>query len=768
MSQSSSRENEAARIERIIARARSRIRLQYVLDAVTLGIVVGLFAATVVLGFVKGGAIAESNRALALGLCGVFPLAGLLYAMVRRIDDVGVAAMVDRANGFDDRLATALEFVRERDASGGEEGVRSAFKRAQIEDTLSRLDQLDPRKAHRFSAPRDLSAVGLFAAALLLMVVVQFPQEPERERALPWQEDRPEVAEEVEYHTVLDPGLATFRKDQVESLLEKARESEDEEARQAAEELRELLEEDQRGEVTPEQFNERLESIAQKLQDNCDGVDPEKLLSALKVLSPGFGDRGFAENIGLEVKAGKRDAAAKRVDDRASELAAAGELASGVSEEAFFRGVNAAVEQHLMCRQEELEKVEKQLKEAAAAAALDKNAHTKELSEALKQGDMEKAAKAIEEIAKKVEAGDINPKDLEALASLLEKFADKLNLNDPELAKKFQQYKDLVSKLEKKAATQKKGLSDKEKRQLDDAKKQLDQLRKEMEKNDRGEASRRLKRLTEETRKAADELRRQREAGQKGNKQDQSSEDAEKRAGTEGEKEKGENGQQGDKEDGEQQGDKKRNAADELRRLKKDQDGEASKDEIKEATDRLKEDAKRSQGGKKKKGGEQGDEQGAGSQDERANKIDEFLKQAKGQSGEKGQGGEQGQGGEKGQGQQGQGGDKGQGGQNGGDSQGKGGDGYGQGHEDPDGARTADLAGNREDTHVSGQKSGGPSTAETIKKASQQGFASRGYKDVYDNYEKAVEDVLESEKVPPGYRHYVRTYFDFIRPQDGQ
>jgi hypothetical protein len=53
-----------------------------------------------------------------------------------------------------------------------------------------------------------------------------------------------------------------------------------------------------------------------------------------------------------------------------------------------------------------------------------------------------------------------------------------------------------------------------------------------------------------------------------------------------------------------------------------------------------------------------------------------------------------------------------------------------------------------------------------IEAAAEQGFATEGYKDIHVEYEKVAEEVLESEQIPPGYRFYVRKYFDMIRPRE--
>ena len=53
---------------------------------------------------------------------------------------------------------------------------------------------------------------------------------------------------------------------------------------------------------------------------------------------------------------------------------------------------------------------------------------------------------------------------------------------------------------------------------------------------------------------------------------------------------------------------------------------------------------------------------------------------------------------------------------------------------------------------------------ETILSAAQKGFATKAYEDVYVQYKRKMEEVIESEKVPSGYRFYINKYFQKIKP----
>ena len=52
----------------------------------------------------------------------------------------------------------------------------------------------------------------------------------------------------------------------------------------------------------------------------------------------------------------------------------------------------------------------------------------------------------------------------------------------------------------------------------------------------------------------------------------------------------------------------------------------------------------------------------------------------------------------------------------------------------------------------------------TILSAAQKGFAGVGYKKVYADYERIVEEVMRTEKLPSSYKYYVKRYFAKIHP----
>jgi hypothetical protein len=76
------------------------------------------------------------------------------------------------------------------------------------------------------------------------------------------------------------------------------------------------------------------------------------------------------------------------------------------------------------------------------------------------------------------------------------------------------------------------------------------------------------------------------------------------------------------------------------------------------------------------------------------------------------------------------------------------------------------LDGKRHATSVEGQQGAGPSRSQTILGSAQKGFSSTSYKNVYRDYTAVSEEVMQKEKVPPGYRFYVKRYFQLIKPRE--
>jgi ABC-type transporter Mla subunit MlaD len=92
---------------------------------------------------------------------------------------------------------------------------------------------------------------------------------------------------------------------------------------------------------------------------------------------------------------------------------------------------------------------------------------------------------------------------------------------------------------------------------------------------------------------------------------------------------------------------------------------------------------------------------------------------------------------------------------------------YGSGHDDALAGDPTKLEGKTQDVTAAGVDSGqGAASAEVIYGAAERGFVGKGYQKVFTDYETVAEQVMTQDEIPPGYRFYVRRYFQLIRPRD--
>src|SRR6185369_12835852 len=95
------------------------------------------------------------------------------------------------------------------------------------------------------------------------------------------------------------------------------------------------------------------------------------------------------------------------------------------------------------------------------------------------------------------------------------------------------------------------------------------------------------------------------------------------------------------------------------------------------------------------------------------------------------------------------------------------GKGYGQGHDENLAGDPTKLEGKTQDVTAAGVDSGqGSASAEVIYGAAERGFVGKGYQQVFTDYQTVAEQVMTQDEIPPGYRFYVRRYFQLIRPRD--
>lgn len=378
---------------------------------------------------------------------------------------------------------------------------------------------------------------------------------------------------------------------------------------------------------------------------------------------------------------------------------------------------------------------------------------------ALQEKDLEKASKAVEKLAEKLLADNISAKDAEQLAKLLEKFADKINLDNPRLKDLFEKNKDAFDKLSNQFKDRK-DLTSGEKDLLKKAEKDLEKARQRAQADKTIGTGRALEQLQKETKEMAEKLKNhaeQEKKNAKSKKPEPNQPDFQQQVGRNA-----------------------KDAAEKLQQQSKEQQGEQAKKDAHKQLQDMRESMKRAQSGEEEKQKDQrrGEqvrdflERAKGEQEARSDKQMEQASKDSAESGEPKDGSQ----------------DSAQKPQPEGDEPGKGkeqdgsGDGSGssdrenklkqenQGQNDSGSNKGGEkdetkLDSKRVQENLKGEKGQGQSRSEIIQGASEQGFATTEYKDVYGDYSSVVEEVMEREKVPSGYRYYIKRYFQLIKPQ---
>ncbi|MSP63474.1 MAG: hypothetical protein EXR72_24645 [Myxococcales bacterium] len=392
-----------------------------------------------------------------------------------------------------------------------------------------------------------------------------------------------------------------------------------------------------------------------------------------------------------------------------------------------------------------------------AGEELSKDALARATAEALKRDDLDKAKQEMEALAKKIDQQKADEKQQRALAKAMEQAA-KEPAQTPEEKRAIEEVKKLEEEQRRlKREQQEKPKDEEVARRLQRNERRLEQLKREGQA--RADAQRMLQRLQRNMQSAASQMRDQNRAGAT-----QAMRDAARELGK---------------------------MQDEIRKLGNGRKMQSAVGELKELMRRMAGQGQDGQGqppgegqegyalgeaqsgreGNPGKNGQNG--QGDGKSGPEKQKLHDFLARAKGQGdpdgpkllkpGQEGSDGQlllpMGQGAQPGR-------DPGGQEQGHGPSQGAPGDRAGDSHDSRLTGDPTSLGGQRRALRAEGKMGAGPSKSETILGSAEKGFASAGYRRVYGDYTSVVEEVMSKEQVPPGYRFYVKRYFNLIKPRE--
>lgn len=713
-------------IHRLIARGRRRLRIQAALEAATTASILAVAAGLVVVFLVRDERVSAA-AGIGLGIGCLFIVAiGAAIGAARRIPAHVVAARIDRANGLADRLGTAYAFegtLRGNHASTPSETV--ALMGAAMRDAVKVLPRADVAAATPYRRPADSRAAMTFGIVALAVGGIFLPpkeKDPLIGIVIPGHAARGEVVELqgnrlcgfrdafVDTDGACDPDLLDLYLGEGASALSAGVQSWTPTRIQMI-----VPEEAPLGKTVVwvqvgERHSEPIEFEVIDPNDPRFRDDPPVALAD--------DDVDYTRDLlrDLERTAERENdefllSFVKEVESLLDK-AEKGELSKeqlleelAKAEQKYMEGSVEDLEQNLA----DLQKTGQELK---------KEKLTRELGEALAKGNLEQARQQMEKLAEQLANQELSRQDRQKVADALEKASEQFEKREQEreeqARKEIERGKDEVKRLKKELEEEKDEQEQKRlARKLEKKERELKKLQREEERKQQSAQNRSLKRLHRNMKDAANDMR---QDGEKNQRQaSRKMEDVARDTGK---------------------------VDSDRRKIKTQQKVASQMTDLKEALRRAKQ-------------GNRGPQDLFGK-----NKRDQdFNRRARG-----GQGSREAWKPGQGQGQKGQGQGQGQGQQPGGQGQQPGGDSYGDGH-DPNlmGDPTAE-SGNTTDESVSGLHGRGPSVRETVLSAAQKGFANKAYEKVYAQYKDIVEEVIRSEKVPSGYKYYVKRYFQKIKP----
>ena len=695
-----------------VARVRRRLRLQAATRLAVRGLLAAAAAVLVALILLKLHLIGwRAVGSVGLGGGGLVVVLAL-YGALRRIDPLRVAAQIDRSHALHDRLASALQFAQvAAPARPTEPGspVAAALRALAQQDAARAAQGVVPAIAAPWQRPAHLPLLGLLLLANLGVLVLRWP----RARSGP-PPATPVAASLAEApRLVVEPELLAPEKEELEKLIAEAQQQGDPETAAILAEMQKLLQEVERGELTRQEAFARLSELEQRLMQGKDGT-LEDLKQQLRKAGSELGEAKLGKELGQALVREDLERAQKELKKLAEQALARSESAQlGKDKQALAQAFEQAARS--------LSQKRDQSKDQSKDRNSDKNLKREDPSDPARQKDQWKDQNKSEELTRKLQ----ELRDEER--SLKKKLQE--NPRDQESERRLKKNQRELEQLEQ------------EKRERDEARRELEQLEKDLERAAE-QLQQQLAKMTPEQRQALEQLAK-----------DMS------------------------------------RMADEIRKLQKQQKGRGqgmmALGSIKTVLRRIARSAPgggqgQGQGDGQDKGPGQGrgQGQGQGQGQGKSGAMKDFQNRASG----KGQGEEEvlveGDG-QKGDGNvmllgEGEGtvllpglGGKQPGAEPGPGAPGQpGGDGIGKQHDPNLLGSPTQLDGKRRLTKVTGKEGAGPTRSETILGASERGFASAPYRKVYTDYTGVAEQVMSKERVPPGYRFYVKRYFQMIKPRE--
>ncbi len=679
-------ETDVASIEALVERLEWRLRLQQAVAGFVEGGCLALMIGAVAIAATRTGWAEPGNWWLWLIAALLAAIAAVAYRALQPVDTIGAARQLDRSHGLNDRLSTALSLARRDDLTD----ANRRFIRAQIDDAIRHIDDVEPRHAAPWRRPPDTLLLALVAAAVVSIAIMPMP---DHEEPLPEGFD-------AQYDRVLDDTTVALERERLRQFRDQLGDDPDGELQQLADDIEELLDAVEHREISDREFAERVDEL---LDDH-------------------FGD----------------DTAAQNLDTLSDALAEAARQTGDGHDQ-----------------------------------AMEENPELQAAMDALDEGDFQSAADELSELAERLDDEDISADEAERLADVLDDFADHIDRHQHRLQELYDEHRDQFEDL----ADQFDGdMSPEEEQLLDDARQAMDDAADDLDNFEDSSTNRQLDQLSRELDDAADDLRG--DPPQADDGADESAQD---------DQQDQQQPQDGDSPQDQQQpppvADQQPEGGDQQQQPQaQDDDGPDYRNpagrQLDDAADQLEDvERQRQQQQQREQAREQledmRDSMARGDREDdsqRAEQMEDFLDRARGDDSDTDR--QQPDADDEGQQQMPAGpGDEGAESEAPDDLDPDDAE-FGSG--DGDGGLDDSVDGDGEDIDfqhrdeqlegIDGQE--GPSRSEVVQSAAEEGFATADYQDVYGDYEDVVEEVMERDEVPDGYRYYIERYFELIRPQN--
>ena len=531
---------DLAVVRGLIGAARTRLRLQGAIEGAATGAILASASALTAVFLVRTEVIGEPTGIGLLAASAGVVAAGALLGALGKHDDEHVARRIDRASGLADRLSTAIAFERTlRTPDADTDADTTALMHAAMRDAAAVAPRASVAKATPFHKPADLNRALAFMAIAAVAAVLGVKMPP-RDPALIGA--TPDAARRGAEVTITGERMCGPKaKPEVACSPAQALVYVGDDAGAVAAPITAwtgggvLITVPTGAKLGKTQLvvwarGKRLGAVPfEVIADD----DPRNFKSNTVAMDPD--DDAYMRDLVADLRATAKKDDVKELDDYAAKIeqlldqAERGELTKEQLLEAMQQA-QAELEQH---SEKNPDQIDKALAETGDELA--KNEQTKELAEALKKGDLEKAKAEMEKLADKLDQGELNQQQTQELAKALEKaaqqFEQKQAKQDQQDQTKQDEMEEQVRKLEKER-DQAKTPQEKEdaERRLNKKKDELKQLQKDQDQQDQSAQREALKRLHKDMDKTAQDLQRKKDPNDQQKSQDQQNKDNQKQA----------------------------------------------------------------------------------------------------------------------------------------------------------------------------------------------------------------------------------------------